>query len=241
MTNSLKKNLLGFSHLFGETESLDKTRAHLEKLGFVEEFSGDFDVSVSKRKNLLASPKCTKATMSYFTNKNLFPFGLEYLNHGAATKTRSARSITAFVQATSDEKIADADGNAIKLSSTLAVPTLLHVPVYDLQAPSEFLLCLGFEELSEARFGFAHPLFKKLAVEIEFELIEGFGQKTVMDEIGLNGISLLVRNLDELIEEFNLVGEQEITVPGAKDRRRVAFRARDGLMVELLEITAGKS
>ncbi|MFQ5672160.1 MAG: hypothetical protein ACE5G9_03620 [Nitrospinales bacterium] len=249
--------ILGLSHIYGETEDIDKQVAFWQSRGLTMEFAWNLLVPDEKKQKLLHNQNASCVDLSYLNfSKPMVGPGIEFICHKPINRQtrRSANSaLTLLMQAPEKRDVEDDEGNRIISSPGCSAPVCLVAATVDIKASGNFLATLGFKKVTldqreEKEIGeifscagvcweFRLPLYSRLGVRVLLMEDKTRDFEPKVDELGWSGFSFLTPSLDEVERRFPLQARQMIKTQEAGERE-VAFYNSSGLLVEFLKITA---
>ena len=106
---------------------------------------------------------------------------------------------------------------------------LVRVP--DTQSAGELLATLGFKQTGESWL-LKRPIFRPLMLQLVEDKKESDAPK--VDDQGLTGITLLVKDLDKVAEFVPLISHQRLVLEGV--HKEIAFFSGSGLLLEFLMV-----
>lgn len=229
--------ILGLSHVFGETLDFDATVEFWLARGWRSAMKLDLPVPTAKRA-LLRRKDATNVRLQYLerVGSPAAP-GLEFIHHtpGVSAST-SAPPLRLRIRSTRDVDHKDPSGNDLKEAVTLE-RTIVEITVADIQSARLRLLELGFAPQNSD--GEVLTLSPRLMPHRAFSIaLRDGGERSAepfVDDVGWSGLSLLVRDLDQVSSRLPLIARQTFSASG-NDRREVGFFCDGGLLIEFLAI-----
>ncbi len=244
--------ILGLSHVFGESSQPQALVAYWKAHGFKLDFEWDLPVPESK-KNILINSSAGALTLSYLSEvgQPQNP-GLEIVCHGPALsqiKTEPPKSrITLGLKKNKTELFCDPDNNSCVTHPDFLTPATIFLKTPIIKTARTVFVKLGFRETTllppaglplenqaMVPLSFNHPLFINRALTLYLIHDASFSQNPTVDEPGLQGLSFLVKSMDDIEKIIPLTAHQTLSPPGVK-KRDVAFYSNNGLLLEFLKI-----
>jgi hypothetical protein len=245
--------VLGLSHIFGETAQRVAQVQFWQQHGLKHEFDETLPVTPEKQASLLNNTTAQSVAMSYLTlGKGVVTPGIEFVAHPPQVPKKSSSGIALFLKADKNETVTDLDGNQVFFDARLQRSPTLVVTTSSAQKTQAFFTSLGFAahnlEQDELDFfaakGFpvqaiAHQAGKALFQNLSARLLvrEDLTRQDLVkvDDVGWNGLSFLVQDLDALAKQIPLLGYQKIQ-DGGEVVREVAFYQQHGVLCEFLRM-----
>lgn len=228
--------ILGLSHLFGESGDAEAAADFWIHHGWRLSLGIELPVPPAKQA-LLANRDASGVTLRYLVRSDAANTpGIEFVTHSPRTPMlRSRPRLTLCLPGAPVASVHDAEGNIVTVGA--CHPPTVQVSTPNIAATRDRLRSLGFTGLQgrDDTVSLTSRLFPRRGVTVSLRLAPELSDRPRLDDGGWNGMSLLVRDLDEAARRLPLVAHQEFSVCEG-DRREVAFYVGDGLLLEFLMI-----